>query len=91
MFENIYGNCVTKNLEFQHVVESVFGHKKLCDLITLVHEESVSAINAKKIMHMIIDGDERMPSQIAAEVGMIGKVEIGKELIGQVRECIKEH
>lgn len=82
VYENIYGNCFKKGVDFQDVVENVFGHKKLCDLITLVHEESVSGINGKKIMQMIIDGDERSPSQIAAEVGMIGKVEIGKELVG---------
>lgn len=33
IYENIYGNCVKKDLNFQKVVEQVFGHTKLSSLI----------------------------------------------------------
>lgn len=63
------------------MVEVTFGHKKLAELITLVNEETVNVANGKQIMMRIIDGDQRLPSQIAAELGMTGKVELSKELI----------
>lgn len=56
-----------KDLNFQRIVEENFGHKKLVELIMMVHEESVTAANAKLVMKAIVDGDDRMPSQIAEE------------------------
>lgn len=70
------------------MVEVTFGHKKLAELITLVNEETVNVANGKQIMMRIIDGDQRLPSQIAAELGMTGKVELSKELIAQVKEVV---
>ena len=91
IYENIYGNCTKKDINFQKVVEQVFGHKKLADLITLVHEETVNLANAKQIMMRVIDGDERMPSVIAAEFGLTGKVESSGELLQQVKDAITKN
>jgi aspartyl-tRNA(Asn)/glutamyl-tRNA(Gln) amidotransferase subunit B len=38
LYEHIYGNCEKKELNFQHVVENQFGHKKLCNLLMLLHD-----------------------------------------------------
>lgn len=78
-----------KSIDFQHVVETVFGHKKLAELIMLIHDETVNVANGKQIMMRIIDGDQRQPSQIAAELGMTGKVEMNKELMAQVKEVVE--
>ena len=50
------------------MIEENFGHKKLVELITLVHEDqNITVQNAKQIMMSIVDGDDRMPSEIAEE------------------------
>ena len=72
IYEHIFGNCQTKDLDFQKVIEENFGHKKLVELITMVHEQSVTVANAKQVMMAIVDGDERMPSQIAEDSGFVG-------------------
>ena len=91
IYENIYGNCVKKDINFQRVVEQVFGHKKLAELIVLVHEETVNVANAKQIMMRVIDGDERMPSVIAAEFGLTGKVELSQELLQQCKDVVAKN
>ena len=72
IYEHIYGNCEKKDLEFQKVIEENFGHKKLVELITMVHEQAITVANAKQVMFAIVDGDERMPSTIAEEQGFVG-------------------
>ena len=47
IYEHIFGNVEKKGLDFQHVVEEQFGHKKLVELITLVHEQEITVANAK--------------------------------------------
>ena len=54
-------------MSFQRVIEENFGHKKLVELIMMVHEENVTVASAKLVMKAIIDGDTRMPSEIAEE------------------------
>ena len=43
------------------------GSKKLTDLIDLVQSGKLSLLNAKEIAYIIIDGDQRSPSEIAQE------------------------
>ena len=90
VYENINGNCVKKNKDFKMMIEDTFGHKKLVDLIQLVHENEVSTANAKQIMMMIIDGDLRNPAKIAAELGMVGKVTTDIELQNEAKKCVAE-
>ena len=47
IYEHIFGNVEKKGLDFQLVVEEQFGHKKLVELITLVHEQDITVANAK--------------------------------------------
>ena len=54
-------------MNFQTVIEENFGHKKLVDLIMMVHEQNITVANAKLVMMAIIDGDDRMPGDIAEE------------------------
>ena len=72
IYEHIYGNVERKDMDFQKVIEENFGHKKLYELILMVHEQEITAGNAKQVMMAIIDGDSRMPSEIAEEQGFMG-------------------
>ena len=67
IYEHIFNYVDMQGKDFQKVVEENFGHKKLVELITMVHDASVTQANAKAVMQAIIDGDERMPATIAEE------------------------
>mmetsp|Transcript_10640 Transcript_10640/g.13163 ORF Transcript_10640/g.13163 Transcript_10640/m.13163 type:complete len:185 (+) Transcript_10640:1183-1737(+) len=84
IYEHIYGNTERKDLNFQKVIEENFGHKKLVELITMVHEQSITVANAKQVMMAIIDGDERMPAVIAEEQGFMG----GPITTDEVRQAV---
>ena len=84
IYEHILQSAIDSNLDFQKVVEENFGHKKLVELIMMVHEESVTVANAKLVMKAIVDGDERMPSQIAEEQGFVG----GPKTSDEVRNAV---
>lgn len=88
IYEHIYGNCEKKELNFQKVVEQNFGHKKLVELINMVHNQSVTMANAKQIMMNIIDGDQRMPKEIAEDHGFVGGSQLGQEVIEAVSRAI---
>ena len=75
-------------MDFQSVIEEKFGHKKLMELITMVHEQTITVSNAKQVMMAIIDGDERMPSDIAEDSGFVGGPEINDEVKAAVDEAI---
>ena len=77
------------NLDFQRVIEDNFGHKKLVELIMMVHEESVTVANAKLVMKAIVDGDERMPSQIAEEQGFVGGTKTSDEVRNAVSATLQ--
>ena len=51
----------------------------------MVHEQSITAANAKQVMMKIVDGDTRMPSVIAEEQGFVG----GTPISDEVREACK--
>jgi hypothetical protein len=38
-----------------------FGHKKLVELLDLLHEGKITQVNGKLVMQKIASGDERMP------------------------------
>ena len=80
IYEHIYGNVERKDLDFQKVIEENFGHKKLFELISMVHEQEITAGNAKQVMMAIIDGDSRMPAEIAEEHGFMGGVATSDEV-----------
>lgn len=70
IYQHIYGNCVKKGLDFQTVLEESFGYRKLMNLLEMVEDKRLTTTNGKVVMMAIIDGDKRMPNEIADELGM---------------------
>lgn len=89
IYEHIFNAVDESHLDFQKVVEENFGHKKLVELIMMVHEESVTVANAKLVMKAIVDGDERMPSQIAEEKGLVGGAKTSDEVRNAVAATLQ--
>lgn len=90
IYEHIYGNVERKDLNFQKVVEEDFGHKKLAELITMVSEQDITVANAKQVMMAIIDGDVRMPSEIAEEQGFVGTMITSEEVRSAVNQVLSD-
>ena len=77
-------------MNFQQVIEENFGHKKLVELIMMVHEQDITVANAKHVMMAIIDGDTRMPSAIAEEQGFVGGPITTDEVKAAVNRALAE-
>jgi len=73
------------------VIEDNFGHKKLVELIMMVHDQSITVANAKQVMMAIIDGDERKPSQIAEDSGFVGGGLTSEEVKNACILAVEEH
>ena len=56
----------------------------------MVHEESITTAHAKLVMKAIIDGDARMPAQIAEEHGLIGGAKISDEVRNAVNLTLQD-
>lgn len=91
VYEHIYGNCEKKDLDFQNVIEQKFGHKKLCELLLLLHQDDVTIANGKQIMMRIIDGDERMPQEIADDLGLTRGTDMNQEVHDAVTLVIESN
>lgn len=68
-----------------------FGHKKLVDLLSLIKDQKISNENAKDITYLIINGDNRMPTDIAADLGFTGEVKISDDLKTAVESAVKNN
>lgn len=90
IYEHIFGNVDKKDLNFQKVIEENFGHKKLVELITMVHEQKITVANAKQVMFAIVDGDERMPSEIAEDQGFVGRTNLTQEVQSAVDAAVSD-
>ena len=88
IYEHIYGNVERKDLNFRKVIEENFGHKKLVELIMMVHDQKMTVANAKHVMMAIIDGDDRMPATIAEDSGFVGGPMTSEEVVVAVQEII---
>ena len=69
----------------------MFGRQSLVDLLTLIQARRINAVQAKSIMMLIVDGDKRTPTQIAAESGMLEEKLTEAELTDQCRAVIAEN
>ena len=87
----MWGNCKKKELDFQDVLENKFGHKKLCEFLLLLHRNEITVANEKTIMMMIIDGDTRMPQEIADDLGLTRSVDIDSEVKDAVKLVVAEN
>ena len=68
-----------------------FGLKKLVDLLSLIKDSKVSVANGKEITMRIIDGDARMPTEIADELGFTGAVVTSAEVKAAVDKVLSEN
>lgn len=91
IYKHILGNCLKKDLNFRDVVLQKFGLKKLVDLLSLLKDSQISVANGKEIMMRIIDGDERMPTEIAANSGFTGEVITSAEVKAAVDEVVNKN
>lgn len=90
VYLHIYGNCEKKDLDFEDAIMVKFGFKKLVELLTMLETGKVTAANGKLICMSIIDGDDRMPTEIAEDFGMTTSVNIEAEVQSAVQKVINE-
>ena len=60
-------------------------------MLMLLHREEVTVANGKQIMMQIIDGDQRMPGEIAEDLGLSRSVNINQEVQDAVDLVIQEN
>lgn len=80
IYEYIFEYCEKQHIDFKETVVYTFGHRKLTELLDMVSESKISVVNGKLVMTKIIDGDERMPSAIAEDLGLVGTVVTSEEV-----------
>ena len=67
----------------------------------MVDDSNISTVNGKIVMKKIVDGDQRMPGEIADDLGLVGSVvatedvkTVAKAIVSQNTDildfCIKE-
>ncbi len=85
------GNCIKKDLDFRNIVLNHFGLKKLVDLLSLIKDSRISVANGKEIMMRIIDGDQRMPTEIADSLNFTGEVITSAEVKAAVDDILAKN
>ena len=63
-----------------------FGQRRLSELLLLVQKNELTVANGKQVMMQIVDGDKRMPSEIAEDMGLLGGQTTGSEIAEAVKE-----
>jgi Asp-tRNA(Asn)/Glu-tRNA(Gln) amidotransferase B subunit len=91
VYVHIQGNCEKKGVDFEDAITNKFGHKKLVELLEMLDNDQVTAANGKMIAWTIIDGDERMPSQIAEDLGLTTSVTISEDIQTAVKKVLEEN
>lgn len=90
IYEYVFADCEALDIDFQNTVVYTFGHKKLVELLAMVSDGQISVGNGRVVMHKIIEGDERMPSVIAEDLGMVGQVVLSDLVKSTVIEIIND-
>lgn len=57
----------------------------------MVKDQQISNEQGKEITQLIIDGDERMPKEIADSLGFLGEVLIGQDIKDAVTDVVKKN
>ena len=57
----------------------------------MVSETKISVVNGKLVMKKIVEGDERMPSVIAEDLGLVGTVVTSEEVKRTTAEIIADN
>jgi len=89
LYQHVRDEVVSRKLDFQDTIMHTFGHHKLVDLLGLVRDKKVTTFNAKKIMRKVIEGDERMPNEIAESLGFTGEISQSEELVALVKKNVE--
>ena len=76
VYEYVFGRCEQDSIDFEETITHTFGHAKLTDLLQMISDDRLSQVSGKLVMNRIIDGDERMPNEIAEDLGLVGQVVI---------------
>ena len=80
VYEYVFQRCEKDSINFEDTVTHTFGHQKLCELLEMVSDDRVTVVSGRLVMDKIIDGDERMPSVIAEDLGLVGQVNISEDV-----------
>lgn len=80
VYEYVFQRCEKDSVNFEDTVTHTFGHQKLCELLEMVSDDRVTVVSGRLVMDKIIDGDERMPSVIAEDLGLVGQVSISEDV-----------
>ncbi len=80
-----------EHLDFKNVIMKTFGQRKLAEILELLTESKITTENSRQIVKLIIDGDERMPIEIAKSLGLIGEQFIAPDINDVVLEILKEY
>ena len=91
IYEYIFGQCEKNGLNFQDTVCYTFGHRKLTELLEMVSESKITVVNGKLVMQKIVEGDERMPSVIAEDLGLVGTVVTSEEVKNTATSIISQN
>lgn len=89
IYKNIYGNAAKKDLDFQEVIEDNFGDEDLIQMLQMIQKGAVSAANAKELIKLKIDGDDRSPQLIAQSLGFLGGP-ISDDDLGKMSDLVIE-
>jgi aspartyl-tRNA(Asn)/glutamyl-tRNA(Gln) amidotransferase subunit B len=91
VYEYIFDHCEKQGKDFQDIVEHSFGHKKLVQLLEMVDDSRISTVNGKIVMKKIVDGDQRMPGEIAEDLGLVGTVTATEDVKTVAQGIISQH
>lgn len=80
VYEYVFARCEQDRIDFEDCITHTFGHAKLTELLEMVSDDRVSIVSGKLVMNKIIDGDSRMPAEIAEDLGLVGSVMISDDV-----------
>lgn len=89
IYEHIFDACQKDGLNFQDTIVYTFGHKKLFQLLEMIDTNIITAVNARVVLRKILEGDDRMPHDIAENLGLVGDVVISEQVKVVVADTIK--
>ena len=88
IYEYTFDYCEKQHLDFEDIIQHRFGHKKLVQLLEMVDNQQISSVNGKVVMKKIVDGDDRMPGEIAEDLGLVGTVSTTEDVKATVQTII---
>lgn len=81
IYKTVLEQTTLSGKDFKEILLQAFGPQKLILILDMYQKQSISTLNGKTIIKLIVDGDVRTPYEIASALGFIGNVEIDEGLI----------